>query len=286
MKRSLPLLAASITVLCGTAIIVAQQQPQKINYRSTVYVKVAPEKDAAMMDFIRNASKKLMQERINSGEPITSWVVLRLAYQGTPALDYNYAVTTTYAGAPSQVNEATRDEIYRKATGMSFQDYIAKLPTLGTNVGSILYRVEAATPSSPMQEGNYITVTRWKVTPLRGGDYASYVRDMLLPLNAQAVKDGRSMGWSAARVVSPGGDEAPFDAVISNTVRDLATALPATAPSPNAGQVNFAKVFPGQNYATFVDQGRALRGLVRTELFRVVTAAEGPATTSSLSGGR
>jgi hypothetical protein len=286
MKRSLPLLAASITVLFGTAVIVAQQQPRRINYRSTVYVKVAPDKDAAMMDFTRNVSTKLMRERINSGEPITSWVVLRLAYQGTPALDYNYAVTTNYAGAPSQPNEATRDQIYRKATGMSYQDYMAKLPTIGTNVGSVLYRVEAATPSSPTQEGNYIAVTRWKIMPQRGGDYTSYVQNMLLPLNAQAVKEGRSMGWSASRVVSPGGGDAPFDAVISNTVKDLAAALPTTPGSPDAGQVNFAKVFPGQNYSGFVNQGQAVRRLVRTELFRVVAAAEGPATTSSLTGGR
>jgi len=53
-------------------------------------------------------------------------------------------------------------------------------------------------------------------------------------------------------------------------VKDLAAALPASAGSPDQGQKNFAQVFPGQNFAAFVDDGRALRRAVRTELLRVM----------------
>jgi hypothetical protein len=277
MKRSLLLLPLGLTVLLGVAYLAAQQS-QRINYRSTVYVKVTPDKEAVMQDFVKTTARKLAQERIAAGEPITNFLVLRLAFQGSPALDYNYAVSTTYNGAPPLADEAARDQIYRKATGMSYQQYMDKLPSMGTNVGTVLSRVEAATPTNQVQDGNYIAVSRWKVTAGRGADYATFVQNMLLPLNSLAVKEGRSMGWSAARVVSPGGGDVPYDAVISNTVKDLAAALPTTVPNPDAGQMNFAKVFPGQNYAAFVTQGQTLRRLVRTELFQVIVAVQGNTT--------
>jgi hypothetical protein len=234
-----------------------------------------------MLEEARTTERKLMLERIASGENIAYWVLLREAYRGIPASSYNYAISVTFDGAPQTPNAAKRDEVYRKATGMSFQEYTQKLNTLRTNVGSVLYRVEATTPGFPAKDGNYIAVTRWKITAGRGGDYGNYVVNMLLPLNSLAVKEGRSLGWSAARVVSPGGAEAPFNAVLSNTVKDLAAAMPTSAPSPEVAQSRFAQVFPKQNFAAFAEQGQALRSLVRTELFEVMVAVERPATVSS-----
>jgi hypothetical protein len=280
MKRSHLLVAAGLILLLASTVAFTQQS-QRINYRITNYFRVAPEKTAAMLEEARTTERELMQERIASGENITTWVLLREAYRGIPANSYNYAISVTFDGAPQTPNIAKRDEVYRKATGMSFQDYTQKLNSLRTNVGSVLYRVEAATPGSQAKDGNYIAVTRWKITAGRGGDYGNYVTNMLLPLNAAAVKDGRSVAWSASRVVSPGGTEAPFNAVLSNTVKDLAAALPASAPSPDVGQTRFAQVFPKQNFAGFVEQGQSLRTLVRSELFEVMVAVERQATTSS-----
>jgi hypothetical protein len=284
MKRSHLLVAAGLIglILLLASTVAFTQQPQRINYRVTNYFRVAPEKTAAMVEEARTTERKLMQERMASGENITTWVLLREAYRGIPANTYDYAIAVTFDGAPQTPNTAKRDEVYRKATGMSFQDYTQKLNSLRTNVGSVLYRVEAATPGSQAKDGNYIAVTRWKITAGRGGDYGNYVTNMLLPLNAAAVKEGRSMAWSATRVVSPGGAEAPFNAVISNTVKDLAATMPTAPPaSPNQGQVNFTKVFPGQNFADFVEQGQTLRTLVRSELFEVMVAVERQTTTSS-----
>jgi len=280
MKRSDLFLAVGLALLLASAVGWAQQ-PQRINYRVTNYFSVAPEKVATMLEEARTTERKLMQERIASGENITSWVLLREAYRGIPASSYNYAVSVSFDGAPQTPNVTKRDEVYRKATGVNFQEYTQKLNTLRTNVGSVLYRVEAITPGPQAKDGNYIAVSRWKITTGRGGDYGNYVTNMLLPLNSQAVKEGRSLGWSAARVVSPGGAEAPFNAVLSNTVKDLAAAVPATAPSPDVAQTRFAEVFPKENYAAFVEQGQALRTLVRTELFEVMVVVERPATVSS-----
>jgi hypothetical protein len=280
MKRSNLFLAIGLALLLVTAVAWAQQS-EHINYRITNYFSVAPEKVATMLQESRTTERKLMQERIASGENITSWDLLREAYRGVPANSYNYAISVTFDGAPQAPNVAKRDELYRKVTGMSFQEYTQKLNSLRTNVGSVLYRVEAATPGSQAKDGNYLAVTRWKITAGRGGDYGKYVTDMLLPLNSLAVKEGRSLGWSAARVVSPGGAEAAFNAVLSNTVKDQAAALPTTAPSPEVGQTRFAQVFPKQNFAAFVEQGDALRSLVRTELFEVMVAVERQAAVSS-----
>jgi hypothetical protein len=281
MKRPLPLLAAGLALLLGSAVALAQQ-PQRINYRITNYFNVAPDKVGAMLDEARSSGRKLMQDRIAAGENITSWVLLRTAFRGvTPALPYNYAVSVSFDGAPQTPNVAARDQLYRKSTGMSFQDYNQKVNALRTNIGSRLDRVEALVPGSQIKDGNYQLVTRWKITQGRGGDYGNYVTNMLLPLNSLAVKEGRSLGWSASRVVSPGGPQVPFNAVLANTVKDLAAALPTTPGAPNQGQMNFTKVFPGQNFATFNDLGQALRTLVRTEMFEVMVAVERPGVSAS-----
>jgi hypothetical protein len=283
MKRPLPFLAAGLALLLGAATALAQQ-PQRINYRVTNYFNVPQDKVAAMLDEARTSGRKLIQERIASGENITSWVLLRTAFRGvTPAINYNYAVSVDFDGAPQTPNVAARDQVYRKATGMSFQEYNPKVNALRTNVGSVLYRVEATAPGSTTKDGNYIAVTRWKITQGRGGDYGNFVTNRLLPLNTQAAKEGRSVSWSASRVVSPGGGNAPFNAVLSNTVKDLAAALPTTPNSPELAQTRFAQVFPKQNFSAFVELGQALRTLVRTEMFEVMVAVQRPSGVTSAS---
>src|SRR6202521_5474487 len=207
-----------VAVLLSTATAFAQQA-QRINYRVTNYYNVAPDKVGAMLDVVRTSGRKLIQEEMAAGVNITSWVLLRTAFRGvTPAINYNYAISVDFDGAPQTPNVSARDQTFRKATGMSFQDYTQKMNALRTNVGSVLYRVEAAAPGSQTKDGNYLAVSRWKITAGRGGDYGNYVTNMLLPLNSLAVKEGRSMGWSAARVRSPGGGNPPSTQVCSNAV--------------------------------------------------------------------
>jgi len=136
-------------------------------------------------------------------------------------------------------------------------------------------------PGFAPQEGNVVTAVTWKITPQRGADYGRYIQTMQLPLNAQGVKDGRFLAWGASRVVSPGGGEVPYDALTFTFYKDLASALPATAADPNQGQMQFTKVFPNQNFSAFVDQGRALRRNVRTQMFRVVAIVQRPAPSGS-----
>jgi hypothetical protein len=277
MKPVFVLPVLGFALLIGTATGLAQQS-QKINYRATAFIKIAPEKEAPMQAFLKTTGMKLIQEEINSGR-FASWTMLRITYAGVPAADYNYLQAVEYDGAPPDpLSPAARDAMFRKATGLSFQEYQEKLMSVGMVDGSVLSRIEADAPGSKIAEGNYIQTIRWKITPERGADYGSYMQKMMLPLNVQAMKDGRILGWSAARTVFPGGADAAYDATTSFTFKDLAAALPTTAPSPDAAQMGFGKVFPGQNYTAFVDQGRAIRRVVRTDLWRVVAVSGSPTT--------
>jgi hypothetical protein len=279
MKRLFVSTAAAVALLLAAVTAFAQQ---KINYRSTTYVKIAPDKEAAANEFVHTTGMKLTQELINSGRT-AGFRWMRLAYAGVPAADYNYMQVIVYDGAPpAAMNPAARDQMYRKATGMSYAEYQQKLAGFGTIVGTVLSRAEAVAPGSQVAEGNYIQMVSWKITPLRGADYGNYVQKMLLPLNSQAVKEGRILGWVASRTSYPAGGDAAYDATTGTTYRDLASVLPTTPASPDQGQINFAKAFPGQNYTAFVDEGRALRRAVRVDLWRVVAAAgRGTTTTTS-----
>jgi len=282
MKRFTLLSTIALTTLSFAATAEAQQ---KTNYRVSTYLKISPDKEAAALEFARTNGTKLIREMMNAGKtPLTAIALQKIVYTGVPALDYNYIQTNTYEGAPQEPNIGALDPIYRKATGMSMQEYGQKLAAIATVVGTMVYRVEAAVPASQNAEGNYIQVVRWKITPQRGADYGNYMQKMQLPLNAQAMRDGRIVGWSTARVVYPGGADAPFDAYTATTMKDLSAALPTSAGNPDQGQLNFAKVFPGQNFTAFVDEGRALRRAIRSDLVRVMWSMD--RSTASTSAAR
>jgi hypothetical protein len=266
----------AIAALMMGTILVSAQQGQRVVYQTVGFVNVAPDKTDAFIDFEKNTASKIIRERMKA-EQILGWAVYQLAYRGQPASEYNFVAITSFSGPPSQAGQG----VVQQATGMSPDAVGAKARSLGTNVGNMLLRTEAGTAGFTTQEGNIATVVSWKITPQRGADYGRYIQTMQLPLNAQGVKDGRFLAWGASRVVSPGGGEAPYEALTYTFYKDLASSLPATAPDPNQGQMQFTKVFPNQNFSAFVDQGRALRRNVRTQMFRIVATAQRPATSGS-----
>jgi hypothetical protein len=275
MKRLFISMLVIGTLTMGT-IVVSAQQGQRIVYETVAFNNVAGNNVAAYIDAQKNIVGKIIQERMKT-EQILGWTVYQVVYRGLPASEYNFATVTAFSGPPTQAAQG----LAQRATGMSPADLGAKLGPLATNAGNMLNRLEAGTNPVALQEGNITTVVTWKIAPQRGADYGRYVQNMLLPLNAQGVKDGRFLSWGAVRVVSPGGADAPFDALTATNYKDLASALPATPPEPNQGQMNFLKAFPNGNFSAFVDQGREVRRNVRTQMFRVVTSLQRPATTSS-----
>ena len=274
MKRMFILCLVIATLMMGT-IIMSAQQGQRIAYYTFGFANVAGNNTAAYIDFQKNTVRKIIQERMKT-EQILDWSVNQVIYRGLPESQYNFVTVTGFSGPPTQAGQG----VVQTATGMTAADLAAKFGPLATNVGNELTRGEAGTAPVAIQEGNVVTVVSWKIAPQRGADYGRYVQTMLLPLNAQGVKDGRFLAWGAVRVVSPGGGDAPVDAMTATFYKDVASALPSTPPNANEGQMNFTKAFPNQNFSAFVDQGRDVRRNVRSEMWRVVTSVQRPATGS------
>ena len=277
MTRHLSVLAT------GLALVIAApaQQTAKVQYRSSIYLNVPQDKIPAFLEYQRNTVKKVMQERINSGENLESWALYSLLYRGSPALDYNYISSAVFSGPPPEPNPTRRDQAVKKAVAMTYPEYMQKLNASSTVTGSVLSRVEGAAPGSQVKEGNVIRVVRWKIEPNRGADYADYIQT-LTAVQSQAVKEGQFLGWAAARVVSPGGPDTPYDAVTSFIHKDLASALQGPG-SQALAQATFTKVYPQKSFTNHIDQGRAVRKLVRTELLRAIAAVERPATATTSS---
>ena len=153
MTRLVLVTVAAVSLLFGTAAAFAQQ---KINYRASTYIKIAPDKEVAAMEFIKTSGIKLNQEMVSSGR-IASYQLLRIAYSGVPVADYNYVQVIDFEGAPpEEMNFAARDQLYSKGTGQGYAEYQQKLASFRSVVGTALSRVEASAPGSQLSEGNYV----------------------------------------------------------------------------------------------------------------------------------
>jgi hypothetical protein len=271
MNRILAIMSAFAAALCITTGVQAQE---KVHYRSTTFLTVAPDKQAAAVDFARTVVAKLAQENINAGRS-TSWSLLRTAYAGD-GTNYNFIQVINFDGPPApELSTEARDQLYRKATGMSYQDYQKKTSTFFVSTGnSVLSRVEASAPGTPVVVGNLVGITRWKISPGRGADYANYIKTKAQPLNAEGVKMGVFQSWSATRAIYPSGDDVSYDATTSNIYKDMAQVLDPGPANPNQGaSAAYVKIFPDKSYTALVEEGRLLRHPVKRELWRVVAFA-------------
>ncbi len=273
MKRLLVIASAVAAMLCTGSIANAQE---KTRYRATTFVSIAPEKQAAALEFVRTVGVKLAQENINAGR-MASWSLLRTVYAGV-GTEYNFIQVTNYDGPPpADLSPDARDQMYRKATGMSYQDYQKKLTSFVTTGNSVLARIEATADGAAPAVGSFVRVVRWKIASGRAADYGDYIKNKAQAMNTQGIKEGVFQSWSATRVLFPSGDDVSYDATTSNIYKDMAQLLPPAPANPNQGAAAaFAKIFPDKSYTAFVDEGRQLRRMVRQELWRVAVMA-GPA---------
>ncbi len=270
-------------VVCSlllTAVSTAlAQQAASTNYRTAQYLKVPADKEAAYLEFLRTNTHKIYDIAMQSGD-VVSWAVLKLVYEGSPALDYNYVATTLYSGPPIDLSTQQQDQIVRRATGLSLEEYLQMLSGLRVSIGSVLGSVEAVVPGTTMKEGNFVALTRWKIQPGQERAYSDFVKSMILPLHVQDLKDGYNLGWTAGRTMYPGGDQAPFDATCALIHKDLASAVKIM--SPEQKEARFSKLYPGESYDAFTMRDQAVRRLVRTELLKVMIAEEASQQTTSL----
>lgn len=257
------------------------QQAAPTNYRTVQYLKVPADKESAYLDYLRTNARKIVQLRMKSGD-VLSWAILKLVYEGSPALEFNYVATTVYAGPPADLSEQEQADLIQHATGMSYQEYQQQIGGLRTSVGSMLGSVEAMVPGTSMQEGNFIAVSRWKIQPMQEAAYDDFLLSTLLPLKVQDFKDGHNLGWTAGRTLYPAGGDSTFDATTATIHKDIASAVKMVTSEEKASR--FAKAHPDESYEAFMDRDRAVRRLVRTELVKVMIAEQASQQTSSMPG--
>jgi hypothetical protein len=202
---------------------------------------------------------------------LISLSVRQALYGGVNAPQANYILLSTTDGPPAEVDTAQRDELYRKATGMVYADYLAKARELSTVTGNTLSHIHDVTPGYAASEGDYIVVERIKVPESRTQDLAQLNREVRLPLQAERVKSGAIKGWSQGHLTFPAGSSLPWTITETTLHKTLASATGGPGRG-GQGMAAFTKMFPGRNFVQYTDHLRESRTVVRRELYRVVAA--------------
>jgi hypothetical protein len=248
------------------------QTTQPNTYTVVNYYAVTPQNDAAYLDAVRTTGKTVLGDAMRaSGSKMTRFSLRRVMYPGVPAPRHNYIAAISYDGPPPEPRPTP-----------AMREYLQKVGSLRTLVGSVISRTMVTTGGYSLKEGDYITTVRSKFNPGAAADYWEARRTLSLPVMAARVKDGALLAWTGSQVIFPGGDSVAWDATSSTVHKDLASAL-ANPGAANAA--TFAKVHPGKNYVAYVDSLRASGKIVRRELQRVVVVID-RASLGSSSGGQ
>lgn len=268
-------LAASFAL---SGVYAQQQQPASTRYSASLYLNVAPEKEAAFIAWYKSGPGAKVTRALLDGDPnILSFSLRRVAYGGNPAPRANFVAVTGRNGPPPEIDTAKRDATIKQATGMAYADYIAKLREMSTVVGSTLAHMHEMTPGFQISEGDYVVSRRIKTATGRGtqGDIAE-INKRRLAMQSERVKSGAIKGWAYGHLTFPAGQSLPWTTTISTVHKDLASAVGGGGGGGGggaAGAAAFAKLFPNVNYVAHVDSIREMETQVRVDLYRVVMAA-------------
>ena len=249
------------------------QQPASTRYLTVLSVKVAPDKQAAFIDFYKTgAGAKAARARMKDNPDFLRYAVLQAVYPGDPAPAANFILGSTTNKPPAEPDPGKRDEMYRAAVGMNYADYITKVRTMSEPVGSTLSHLHDTTAGYTVSEGDYLVIRRLKTSQNKTQEVNAMMRDTRLPLNDERVKGGAIKGWSFSHLTFPTGTALPYNATEVTVFKDLASAVAGSGGGGNGAMASFAKLFPTKSYTGYVDSSRDDIRVVRTELYRVVAA--------------
>jgi hypothetical protein len=253
------------------AAVVAQQTVNVENqYVAITYFHVPADKDAEYNQVLRASSKKYYEELINQpGSNLWAWGVARMLYTGTHGGEANYVSSSLYDGPPANPNTAANDALLRKVTGQDPEEYRRHLNTLRTVVGTELLR-GIAWARGPVPEDSYRVVSYLKITTNKGAAFRDLIKQAWQPIYADALKEGKILGWGAWGYVFPRGADTPYDALTSMTFKDLPSAVKGLEGMDAA----FAKAHPGVSMVGAIDALRDTRKVTRTVLSRILVSAQ------------
>lgn len=242
------------------------------------YFKVTPENESAYADHVKNISRRFYQELMAQPESkLVYWDLARIAFPGDEPVAANFAAATLWEGVPRDPGELPPDDLFRKATGLSRDEYMKKLRGLRTTVGSTIYRNVAMVNSSRDGKEFYRVVTQVRRTPKRMADWVEMERTIWQPLASQQVKDRLLRGWSSWTAVFPFGTDASHDAISVTTHHTFEQAVRGWTGGNFAEY--FARVHPKLNIVTAVDRTRETRTVQRGTIWRVLVSEAKPGWT-------
>ncbi len=268
-RRSL--LAATLGLLAISGMQ-AQQQQQQQRTMTITYRKAAPGKGADHRKFVETSWKKYMQAAVDEGG-VQGAMALRLTAPYAAGSPHDWAVVVMPTKRPSLagLDPAVAEAQAKKAGFANRQAYLDQ----GNALSSVVRAewVNTAMRIGSIQAGNYIRASRYMAPQEHRAEQLEFLRDVALPLNSQAMKDGRIVGWSVNTPVGAlgGPNEAGFSTSIVVVLKDADSVWAGPAPVDEA---RIKQVFPSgmtlANYINRLNRVNDNRKPISTRMWEVV----------------
>lgn len=268
MFKTLSTMTSALAVLFTAFAAFPQSNTPQV-YSTAIYVRVAPEKEAAFIEFYKTgAGAKVARARMKADPDAIGWSLRRAIYAGDPAPSANFVIIAAGNGAPKDPDPVKRDELYRAASNMSYAEYMQKVRSMSEQIGQTISHVHHRTENYVTVEGDIVVATRLKAAEGKVRELSDFEKDFRFPAAAARVQDGKAKGWSYSHNSFPG-SSLRYDATEAAVYKDMASAMQINTGTAMAA---FAKVFPGKDYARYVSDRRDLSKVVRTDVYRVMVS--------------
>jgi len=185
--------AGALAALLPLAAQAQQSSPPPI--LAVTQMKIKEGKTSAFLKFSRETSKPVLQAMVDAG--VISSSALYLVRMSTSGMaDYDTVRTLTY---PSMAGlgavDAASDERFKKATGMTTDEYFTTRASLAATVRQIhlMGNVSVGGPGSKVWRLMYHKAEAGKLT-----DALDEERSTWKPIHEEEVKGGRMKAWAVA----------------------------------------------------------------------------------------
>lgn len=262
--------ACGVTAVLALASVgLAQTSIPGEGFTQTYYYKVPASQNAAFLEMQQGLMKKIVQQRIASGER-TYWGLYSVLGAGTSG-EYNYV---TIAQSEKTFEPVPGYDDWQKAiTGVGskvnfgqvlnfLQPMIVRM-TIGQRLLGI---------SNPTTPPAVISVRRFRTQPGKSFVVADYHRKVMLPVAQELLKAGKILSHSVTTPIFSGSTTPDFNITVGWGYASAAEAI-ARSGGGKDFQAAFAKVHAGKNYSETMRELTDAREFVRGELWRMVDSA-------------
>jgi hypothetical protein len=264
-------LGGIIAILAASAIV-AQPPANTPHYIGLTYIQTLPGKAADYRKFLETDAVKLAQAGVDDGGADAVYM-LRLTAPYTTGSDYDYAQVVWYkdkpplATTPRSVWEARA----KKAGFANYQEFLDKRNALSKAVRSA-WRTSIAHVGD-LHVGNYTRAVSVKVDPEYRTDVLRFIETYTMSIAQSRMSAGQSANFGLSRpaALTTSDDEAGYSFSVAESFKDSDALL--SGPGAMTPE-RFSKIFPGKNYATYINEQARLaphRHNVTTRISEVVT---------------